>query len=145
MGLITDHKRRIKEHFDKISDAIDEGVEKSPVTIGFHCSACATELLETYLHATNRIPSGKVIKHSWFARPKQGQKIKALAERKVGVDFPDKDNVYELLYTIEEHRDKLVYGKASLSQINEVLESFQALKNILVQKLNQEGVEIEEN
>ncbi|MEK6921996.1 MAG: hypothetical protein AABX82_08955, partial [Nanoarchaeota archaeon] len=34
---------------------IDKGIEKRPATIGFHTSACATELLELYLHKKNLI------------------------------------------------------------------------------------------
>ena len=45
MTSLEEHKRKIKEHLHEINDAIDEGIENKPITIGFHTSACAMELL----------------------------------------------------------------------------------------------------
>ena len=75
MTSIEEHKNKIKEHLEEIDDAIREGIEKRPATIGFHCSACSIQLLELYLHITNKIPMGKIIKHDWFKRPHSNQKI----------------------------------------------------------------------
>lgn len=143
MGSILEHKRRIKEHFDDIDDAIDKGIENKPIAIGFHTSACAVELLETYLHKKNLISSGKTIKHNWFERPKLGQKISPLIERKLAVNFPDKQKIYELIYTIEENRDNLIYGKSTKAQIELVLNSFSALKQLLIKKLADEDEQVE--
>ena len=143
MTSINGHLDKIKEHLEEIKDAVDEGIEKKPITIGFHCSACASELLEIYLHQINKIPMGKLIKHNWFKRPKEGQKIEALANRKVGAEFPDKDLIYNLIYDIEENRDNLIYGKVGTDQIKKVHDSFLELKKLMVEKLNQVGVQIE--
>lgn len=111
MTSIEEHKKKIKEHFDEIDDAIDEGIEKKPVTIGFHCSACSIQFLELYLHVANKIPIGKVIKHDWFKRPKPEQKKEPVIERKLNADFPKKQEIYGLIYDLEEERNILMYGK----------------------------------
>jgi len=86
MTSIEEHEKKIKEHLEEIEDAIDSGIEKKPITIGFHSSACASELLELYLHILNKIPIGKIIKHDWFKKPQLGQKIEPLIERKLPVE-----------------------------------------------------------
>lgn len=145
MGIPENHLKRIREHLAELNDAIDAGVENKPVTIGLHCSACAIELFELYLHAIHKIPIGKVLKHNWFKKPHEGQKIEPLAERKVGVDFPDKDRIYSLLYEIEELRENLVYGNPTLAQINKVHHAFLRLKQELSEKLKLEGISLEES
>ena len=141
MTSITEHKRKIKEHLEEIADAIDLGIEKRPVTIGFHCSLCACELLELYLHKIGAISSGKIVKHSWFKRPLPGQKLKPLIERKLPVSFPGKEDLYELLYSLEENRSALVYGKTPKTQVEVTLRIFNAIKKQLLKKLTEEGVE----
>lgn len=145
MGTIENHLKRIWEHLDELKDAIDAGIENKPVTVGLHCSACAIELLELYLHSIHKIPIGKVIKHNWFKKPQPGQKVEPLAERKVDAEFPDKDLVYDLIYTIEELRENLVYGNPTPLQIQQVYEAFLQLKLSLAFKLKQEGIEIEKS
>ncbi|HAB50772.1 MAG TPA: hypothetical protein DCE80_01105 [Ignavibacteriales bacterium] len=143
MTSIDEHKRKIREHLKEIKDAIDEGIELKPITIGFHTSACAMEILEFYLHKLNLISTGKTIKHNWFERPKPEQKILPLIERKLSVNFPDKEKIYLLIYNIEENRDNLIYGKNSPLITKFVLENFIQLKQILTEKLKEEGEEIE--
>src|SRR3990167_5451827 len=101
MTSIEEHKRKIKEHLDGIEDAIEEGIEKRPITIGFHCSACTIELLELYLHSLNKIPFGKVLKHDWFKKPKEDQKKEPLIDRKLKIEFDNKEELYNLIYEIE--------------------------------------------
>ena len=98
MTSVEEHKKKIKEHLDEIDDAINEGLEKKPITIGFHCSACSIQLLEVYLHVINKLNVGKIIKHGWFKRPKIDQKKEVLIERKLPLDFPRKEEIYELIY-----------------------------------------------
>lgn len=143
MTSIKLHLLHIKEHLEELRDAIDYGITKRPATIGFHTSACAIEMLELYLHKLGLIPIGKVIKHDWFKRPLPGQKVKPLIDRKLPVDFPDKEKIYELIYTIEEGRNKLIYGNATKDTIEMVLKAFNQLKEILSEKLREVGVEIE--
>ena len=138
MGSLSEHKRRIREHLDEINDAIDYGIEKKPITIGFHTSACGIELLELLLHKFNLIPFGKIIKHNWFKRPKPEQKVEPLIDRKLPVIFQSKDKIYDLIYTIEENRDNLLYGKCTKSQIELVLNNFMRLKEIIYKELKEE-------
>lgn len=142
MTSIEEHKNKIKEHLDEIEDAIQEGIEKKPVTIGFHCSACGIQLLELYLHATGKISIGKIVKHDWFKKPKEGQKIEPLIERKLQVDFPKKKEIYGLIYELEEERTILMYGKPLKEQAKKVLNTFMKLKEIFQELLKNEGIEI---
>jgi len=141
MTSIEEHGKKIKEHLDEIEDAIQEGIEKKPITIGFHCSACAIQFLELYLHATGRIPIGKIVKHDWFKRPKEGQKIEPLIERKLQVDFSKKKEIYELIYELEEERTILMYGKPLKEQAKRVIGTFTKLKEIFQELLKNEGIE----
>ena len=145
MGSTENHLKRIREHLEGLRDAIDAGIENKPVTIGLHCSACAIELLELYLHSIHKIPIGKVVKHNWFKKPQEGQKVVPLAKRKMRVEFPDKDKIYNLIYAIEDLRENLVYGTPSEVQIKEVYNAFQRLKSLLSQRLNTEGIDLEKS
>src|SRR3989338_2553100 len=135
MSAIRDHKKRINESMEAIEGAIAVGIEKRPVTIGSHASACAIEMLETYLHNEGKIPIGKMLKHDWFKRPLPEQKVEPLIERKLKVDFPSKEKVYDLIYTIEGNRTNLVYGRPTKTQIESVVNSFNKLKNILMERI----------
>lgn len=142
MTNIDEHKKKIKEHLEQIEDAIKAGIENRPVTIGFHCSACIIQFLELYLHVTNKIPIGKVIKHDWFKRPKKEQKKEPLIERKLDIQFPKKEEVYKLIYDLEENRNILMYGKPFEKQIKNVLENFNKLKEIFKELFENEKFEI---
>ena len=143
MTSIQVHKEHIKEHLQEMEDAVAIGMEKRPATIGLHVSACSISLLELYLHVLGKISSGTIVKHEWFKEPKPGQKIMPLAERKLGVDFPKKDEILSLMYTIEEFRNKLIYGKSGKIALDAVYRSFQKLYNIIQEKLKELGEEIE--
>jgi hypothetical protein len=143
MGSLAEHRKKIKEHLEEIEDAIDIGIEKRPATIGFHVVACVMEMLELYLHKTNLISTGKIIKHSWFKRPKPEQKLLPLIDRKLPVEFEGKEKIYDLIYSLEEHRDALIYGKSKKEEIEFVVEKFFELKKILTKKLEEVGEKIE--
>lgn len=143
MTSIQIHKEHISEHIQELADAIAIGVEKRPATIGLHTSACAIEFLEIYLHILGKISAGAMIKHEWFKAPKPGQKIAPLAERKLGVDFPAKEDILSLLYIIEEERNKLIYGKPTKAGIDAVLGAFQKIHTIIKEKIQEAGEEIE--
>ena len=142
MTSIEEHKKKIEEHLKEIDKSIEEGIENKPVSIGFHCSACALQFLEVYLHILNKISIGKVIKHDWFKKPQASQKIEALIERKLDVVFPRKEEIYSLIYDLEEERNTLVYGKASEKQIKKVLDSFLKLKTIFLELFKNEKFEL---
>jgi len=143
MTLIEEHIKKIKEHLEEIEDAIDQGIENKPITIGFHCSVCSIELLELYLHSINKISIGHMIKHDWFKRPRIEQKKEALIERKLKIDFKRKKEIYELIYSMEEHRNNLLYGKSNKKLIESVLNSFLKLKKMMFELLTEEGIKIE--
>ena len=111
--------------------------------MALHASACSISMIEAYLHVLGKISVGTMIKHEWFKPPKEGQKIAPLAERKIGADFPLKDEILSLMYTLEEHRNKLIYGKPSKSAIDSVFNSFQKLHHVIKDKLKEVGEEIE--
>mgnify|MGYP001617279680 CR=1 FL=1 len=142
MTSVEEHKRKIEEHLEAINEAIDVGIEIRPITIGFHCSACSIEFLELYLHVINKIPISKIIKHDWFKRPKTEQKKEALIERKLSVEFSGKKEIYSLIYSIEEERNSLMYGKPSIEQIKKVINNFNNLKNKFEELFKNENVEI---
>lgn len=144
MTAQTIHKTRIKEHLQELKDAISVGIELRPATIGFHTSAAAIDLLELYLHKTEKIPIGKQVKHDWFKRPKPEQKIKPLAERYLPMPFPQKEEIFEHLYTLEEQRNKLIYGHATLADIKQAIGAFEKLKEILLALLKEQGENIED-
>ncbi len=143
MTSLEIHKAHIKEHIQELTDAIAMGIEKRPATIGLHISACAIELLEIYLHKTGKISSGAMIKHEWFKAPTANQKIIPLAERKLPVQFQDKEKILSLMYIIEEERNKLIYGKPSIPTITTSLNAFQKLHETIKEKLKELGEDIE--
>lgn len=142
MTSIDEHQKKIKEHLEVIADAINSGIENKPVTIGFHCSACIIQYLELYLHLTNRISMGKIIKHDWFKKPNQNQKIEPMIERKLPIDFPKKQEIYNLIYLLEEDRNILMYGKPIEKQIKNVIDNFNKLKEIFRELFNHENFKI---
>jgi len=142
MTSIEEHRKKIKEHLKEIKESIEEGIENRTVSIGFHTSACALQYLEIYLHKINKIPIGKIIKHDWFKKPQVSQKIEPLIERKLPVVFPRKGEVYSLIYSLEEERNTLVYGKPSEKQIKKVIGSFLKLKEIFEELFKHEKFEL---
>jgi hypothetical protein len=142
MTSAEEHIKKIKEHLEEIDDAIEEGANNKPVTIGFNCSACAMQLLELYLHVVHKISIGKIIKHEWFKRPTAEQKKEPLIERKLQTEFPRKEEIYDLIYSLEEERNILVYGKPSEQQTKKVLELFVKLKEIFIKLLAEQNVKI---
>lgn len=142
MTSIEEHKKKIREHLEEIDEAINRGIEKKPVSIGFHCSACALQLLEVYLHLENKVQITKILKHDWFKRPHETQKIPALIERKLPIDFQYKKEIYELIYNLEEKRNSLLYGKSSEESVKEVVTNFIKLRKIFKELLKDENIEL---
>ena len=100
--------------------------------------------MEAYLHKTNKIPIGKIVKHDWFKKPHKTQKIDALIDRKLNVIFPRKEEIYGLIYRLEEERNILMYGKPSEIQIKNVLEIFLKIKKIFEELFKNENKKIME-
>jgi hypothetical protein len=142
MTTIDEHKKKIKEHLEEIEDAIKEGIENKPVTIGFHTSACAIQFLELYLHIINKITISKIVKHDWFKRPQEKQKKEPLIERKLNADFYKKKEIYNLIYSLEEDRTILMYGKPAEKQIKNIINNFLKLKEIFMELYKNEKFEV---
>ncbi len=138
------HLEKIKEHLQELQDAKAIGIESRPATIGFHTSACAIDLLELYLHKAGTLELGGHIKHEWFKRPATGQKILPLVERKLSIDFEHKEEILELLYVLEDKRNKLIYGNSSKQELELVLRTFDEYKLLLKKLLQEKGETIEE-
>lgn len=136
---------KIREHLQELKDAVAIGIELRPATISFHTTACAIDLLEMYLHKTGKIQTGAQIKHEWFKRPKPEQKIMPLAERHVQVIFPNKSEIFELLYSLEDYRNKLIYGSSTEREITLMYTAFERYKKLLLDMLSKEGEQIEDS
>ncbi len=144
MTSIEEHQKKIQEHLEELYAAMEIGADKRAATIAFHCSAGALQLLELYLHVTSKIEMGRTLNHEWFKRPTSGQKKEPLIDRHLPVDFPQKSEIYEHLYRIEERRNSLMYGKPMQQQVEEVITAFNKLKETFKRLLHNEGIEIQE-
>ena len=138
------HLSKIREHLQELNDAKTIGIENRPATVGFHTSACAIDLLELYLHKKGKLELGGQIKHEWFKRPRPDQKILPLAERKLSIEFKNKKEILELLYALEERRNKLIYGNSAKPEIGLMLSMFDEYKHLHKEMLREEGEEIED-
>lgn len=137
------HKSHINEHLQELQDAIALGKDKRPATIALHVSACSIDLLELYLHCLGKVPLTIMIKHQWFKAPKEGQKIAPLAERKLEVDFPHKQELLSAMYVIEELRNKLIYGKPTTTAVETILNAFNKIHTVTKTELETMGETIE--
>ena len=66
-----------------------------------------------------------------------------MIERKLPVSFDNKNEIYDLIYILEDSRTALIYGNASKEQIELILKAFNQLKRIMIEKLHEEGETIE--
>lgn len=129
---IEGHKRAIRESIETIRESIQKGLLKRQRNIGFHCSVCAVDILEIYLHENNLINPGTIIKHDTFSSKRR-------AEEKIP-DFEHKDIIIKLFTELESKRNILCYGKSQKENfIIEYLEIFNKIKYIFAEL----GVEYE--
>jgi hypothetical protein len=84
-----------------------------------------------------------MVKHDWFSHPAPDQKVLPMIDRNLPVTFPGKDEIYGLIYEIEDNRNKLIYGSPAAPLVKHVMESFMKLKEKLAKMLAEEGIEIE--
>lgn len=121
---IEAHLERLNESVLEIEEAVERGIINKQRTIGFHTSAGAIDMLEIILHKNNLIDAGFLINHDWFNSDK---KIK----EKLSFNFPKRDNIIELIKSIEKVRNNLCYGKRQEIKILEkVINNFNSLKRI---------------
>ncbi len=119
---IESHLKSLKESFELIDESIERGLLERQRTIGFHTSAACADMLELLLHKKNLIDSGFIVKHEWL---KSKNKIK----EKFPFDFPNKKDIFSLIFIIESKRDALCYGKPQkIEVVREVIDNFNKLK-----------------
>ena len=118
------HLRNIRESIEEIEEAIRVGIEKRQRTIGFHCSAAAADLFELYLHKKGVLPIAQIIKHDWCAS-------KNKLNEKLPFDFEKKQEILELIVSIQERRNVLCYGTQQPElRMEEMLLKFNKLRTL---------------
>lgn len=119
------HIQRLKESIRKLEDSIQQGdLTLSQMTIGFHTSAAAANLLELYLHKSALADYTFRFQHNWM-------KSKNIMKTKLPYEFPQKEEIIGLLYSIEKNRDKLCYGKpCPEEEVAEQIERFNRVKKL---------------
>jgi len=121
---IESHLENLKESVREIERAVREGIEEKQMTIGFHTSSGASDMLEIILYKHNLIDPGFIIKHDWF------NSINKLKE-KINFDFPNKEKILELMIKIENTRNSLCYGKRrTAEELSPVIEAFHELTRL---------------
>jgi hypothetical protein len=116
------HLRNLKESLDVIKESIEKGLVERQRTIGFNTSAASADMLETLLHQKNLIDPGFVIKHEWL-------KSKNKTKEKLPFEFPEKSEILDLIFRIEDKRNILCYGKPQKEEVLQaLLDDFNQLK-----------------
>ena len=121
---IESHQEKLKESLNLIEESIEKGLVERQRTIGFHASAASADMLEILLHKNSLIDPGFILKHEWL-------KSKNSINEKLHFDFPNKDEILDLILKIEEKRNTLCYGKPQkIEVIREVIDNFNKLKDL---------------
>jgi len=119
---IEAHLKNLKESIEVINESIEKGLVERQRNIGFNTSAACVDMLEILLHKNSLVDPGFIIKHEWL-------KSKNKVNDKFPFDFPQKKEILDLIYKIEEKRDTLCYGKPQKEEtIREIILSFNKLK-----------------
>ena len=126
MPSIEEHEKTVKELIEDIEEKIRLGiVEKRQKIIGFSVSEASTNLFAIFLHKNKLINPGFNINHSFFVSKKR-------AEETFNFDFVNKEEILNLLFRIEELRNRLCYGREKeASEANEAVEKLFKLKKVL--------------
>ncbi len=115
------HLKNLKESVEIIEESIEKGLIERQRNIAFNASAAA-DMLEMFLHKKSLIDPGFIVKHEWM-------KSKNKLKDKFPFDFPQKEEIFNLMFKIEEKRDVLCYGKPQKEEeIREIIENFNKLK-----------------
>jgi len=121
---IESHLENLKESIAEIEECVKKGLVEKQRTVGFHCSAGAIDMLEIILHKKELIDTGFIIKHEWF-------NSKNKINEKFNFDFIRKQEILDLITSIEKVRNKLCYGKRQSEDVLEhVVKNFNHLKEI---------------
>lgn len=127
---IEEHEKAYAEHLEHIKDAIGEGLEENQRNIGYNVSQGSLELFAIYLHKLRLIQgSGDQFDHRVF-------KSKNLLAKKLPIDFPSKNEILDLMKSIEGERNALCYGARKLkNRIEKVINDFNELREIINKNL----------
>lgn len=118
------HLENLKESIQEIEDAVSKGVEAKQMTIGFHSSSGAMNILEIILHENNLIDPGFIVKHEWL-------NFKNIVKTKLNFDFPKKEGIIKLMMKVEFLRNPLCYGRRRTEEeIIPIIEAFNNLKKL---------------
>lgn len=121
-----EHEKAYQEHLKNIERAIDEGIEENQRNLGFNISQGAVELFAICLHKLNLIQgSGDQFDHRIFKSQKN-------LAKKIPPNFPNKEEILELMKKIEEERNALCYGsRKPKARIEKNIENFQNLRKLI--------------
>src|SRR3989344_3293837 len=116
---IEEHEKAYEEHVKNIKRLIEEGIEDNQRNLAYNISQGSVELFAIYLHKLHLLMgSGDQLDHRVF-------KSKNLIEAKIPSDFPDRKEILNLLYLIENERIALCYGnRKPRERIDKVLKYF---------------------
>ncbi len=126
MTTIEEHKKIAKEFIDDVNEKIKANliVERQKI-IGFSASEASVNLFAISLQKNNLIEPGFNVNHRHFGSLK-------MAENVFNFDFPNKNQILNLLVDQESYRNKLCYGKEKSAEIvNSAIKNLFELKNII--------------
>jgi len=116
------NRKRIRESLEVLEESVEKGLQDRQQTIGFSLSSASTHYLELFLHQLSLTDPGFILKHQWLKSQKQ-------ITTKLPFDFPCKQEILDLMASIEEKRNVLCYGRPQkVEVIQAVLEKFYELK-----------------
>ena len=131
---VEDHEQAYKEHIRNINRSIEEGIEENQRNLGFNISQGSVELISIYLHKLNLIQSsGDQLDHRIF-------KSNSLSEKRLPIDFPEKQTILAIMRKIEEERNVVCYGKRKPNdRIEKIILLFNKLREIVNKGINKNG------
>ena len=123
---IEEHEKVYQEHINNLDRAIEEGIEENQRNIGYNISQGSVELFAIYLHKLRLLQdSGDQFDHRVF-------KNKALIEKKIPPEFPDRIKVLRLMKDVELERNAICYGtRKPKIRIDRAIMKFQELRKLI--------------
>lgn len=116
--------RKEKHIEDLIGLLKDIRKEPSPATVGFIHSAALIHMF--HLAFYDELDPGRAIKHEDFRSKEKSDKMKSLIK-----DFKEKERMFELWKEMENKRNELCYGYPNKEDIEEYVNRFYKIKEIL--------------
>ena len=127
---IEEHEKAYREHMGNIERAIENGIEENQRNIGYNVSQGSVELFAIYLHKFNLVQgSGDQFDHRIF-------KSKNMIKKKIPPKFQKREQILEIMKSIESERIPLCYGSRKLKErIEIVIKNFNKLRGIINKEL----------